>query len=237
MVPIVFENKDFIVVNKPAGMMVHPVPRGKHKEETLTDILLGKYPELAGVGDKPAERPGVVHRLDRDTSGVLVVARTQSFFEYLKHSFQKSEVKKTYLALVWGRLPQEGSIDVPIGLKSGTTKRSTQARSMKMVKEAVTEYKTLERFEYEGDEYSFVQLSPKTGRTHQLRVHLLSVHHAIVGDQIYGRRANPWRLARQFLHAESVEFSLSDGRRVRFETNLPEDLSNILKELRAHGKM
>lgn len=232
MVPIIFEDKDFIVVMKPAGLMVHPVPRGRHKEETLTDILLEKYPELKEVGDKPAERPGVVHRLDRDTSGVLVIARTQQFFEYLKHQFQKSEVKKTYLALVWGRLPQEGSIDVPIGLKSGTTKRSTQARSMKMVKEAVTEYKTLQRFEYEGEEYSFVQLSPKTGRTHQLRVHLLSVHHPIVGDQIYGRRSNPWGLARQFLHAESIEFSLPDGRRVRFAADLPEELEAIIGSLR-----
>lgn len=231
-VDVIFEDKDMIVVSKPAGLMVHPVPRGRRREETLTDIMLKQYPELGSVGDKPEERPGVVHRLDRDTSGVLVLARTQSFFEYAKWLFQKGGVKKTYLALVLGRLPQEGIIDTPIGLKSGTTRRSTRARNMKMLKEAVTEYATLRRFEREGEEFSFVRLYPKTGRTHQLRVHLLHVHHPIVGDQVYGRRANPWGLTRQFLHAESIEFSLSDGRRVRFEADLPEGLRMILDDLR-----
>lgn len=231
-VSVIFEDKDVIAVNKPAGLIVHPVPRGKHREETLTDILLPKYPEIGKVGDKPEQRPGVVHRLDRDTSGVIVLARNQAFFEYLKKRFQASEVKKSYLALAWGRLPQEGVIDTPIGLKSGTTKRSTRARKMKMVKEAVTEYATLERFEREGDEFSFVRLHPRTGRTHQLRVHLLSVHHPIVGDQQYGRRKNPWDLTRQFLHAASIEFPMPDGRRVRFEADLPEELEAILEDLR-----
>ena len=237
-IAVIFEDKDFLVVNKPAGLMVHPVParaggpNGMRFEETLTDMLLPKYPELADVGDKPAERPGVVHRLDRDTSDVLVLARRQAFFEYLKKQFQESKVKKTYLALAWGRLPQEGTIDVPIGLKPGTTKRSTRGKAMKMVKEAVTEYRTLERFTFEGEEFSFVRLFPKTGRTHQLRVHLLNTHHPVVGDQLYGKRKNPWDLGRQFLHAESIEFSLPDGRRVRFEAELPEELQRILNGLR-----
>lgn len=237
MVPVIFEDKDFLVVAKPAGLMVHPVPAraGTRREETLTDILLPKYPELAGVGDKPAERPGVVHRLDRDTSGVLVLARTQAFFEWMKKQFQGGDVKKTYLALAWGRLPQEGRIDVPIGLKAGTTKRSTRARAMKMVKEALTEYRTLERFERDHEEFSFVRLFPRTGRTHQLRVHLLAVHHPVVGDPVYGARKNPWNLARQFLHAESIEFGLPSGKRVRFEADLPEELELILEDLRSDG--
>lgn len=240
----ILETPDFVAISKPAGVLVHAVrgpvggrkPRVERPRETtgtVVDWIRTHYPDALGAGDDPAERPGIVHRLDKDTSGVLVIARTQPFFEYLKALFQKHEVRKTYLALVWGRTPANGTIDKPIGLKPGTVKHSTVARKMKMVKEAVTEYTTVWTKEYgsaEG-EYSLVRLAPKTGRTHQLRVHMASIGHPIVGDTLYSTRTNPWGLTRQFLHAESIEFSSENGKRVRIASDLPQELAAIIKKL------
>ena len=230
-VPVILEEKDFVVLNKPAGMLVHS-PRGLHSDDsTIADFVALKYPETKGVGDNPAERPGIIHRLDKDTSGVMVVARTNDFFEHLKKCFQNSEVKQTYSALVFGRVPLKGIINAPIGLKSGSVRHSTRARNMKMVKSAVTEYSTSARFVFAGEDFSLLEVTPRTGRTHQIRVHFLGINHPVVGDQMYGKRNNPWGLKRQFLHAESIEFPLSDGKRFRVEADLPDDLSKILKEL------
>jgi len=230
---IVLEEPDFVIVNKPVGILVHDSAHHPSDEITMVDLLRKKYPEINTVGDEPRFRPGIVHRLDRDTSGVLVVARTQEFFSYMKHLLQNRIAKKTYIALVHGAFDRNaGVINMPIGLKPGTTKRSTRARNMKMVKPAITEYKVVEQFEYEGEKFSLVELFPKTGRTHQLRVHLASVNHAIVGDQMYGRRKNPWNLSRQFLHADSIEFELPSGKRICASADLPDDLANILKDLR-----
>ncbi len=223
---IVHEEKDFVVVNKPAGILTH---RTLHSfEPALADEAVEGYPEMAKVGDLSDLRPGVVHRLDKDTSGVIVFARNQKFFEYLKKCFQAGEVKKTYLALVWGVAPERGIIDVPIGLKSGTTKRSVLARNMKMVKSAVTEYKTLKHFTFGADEFSLVKIFPKTGRTHQIRVHFLHIHHPVVGDPLYGKKKNPFGLARQFLHADTIEFPLPEGRRIALSADLPHDLEAVL---------
>jgi len=230
---IVLEEPDFVIVNKPIGILVHGSSHHPSDEITMVDLLRKKYPEINTVGDEPQFRPGIVHRLDRDTSGVLVVARTQEFFSYMKDLLQNRIAQKTYIALVHGAFERKnGVIDMPIGLKPGTTKRSTRARNMKMIKPAITEYKTVEQFEYEGERFSLVELFPKTGRTHQLRVHLASVNHAIVGDQMYGRKENPWGLSRQFLHADSIEFELPSGKRIRASADLPEDLADVLKKLR-----
>ena len=180
------------------------------------------------MGDAPQIRPGIVHRLDKDTSGVLIAARNQKFFDYLKNLFQNHEVKKTYLALVWGELKSGGVIEKPIGLKPGTVKRSVRARNMKMIKEAVTEYKPLNFLGKNGEKFTLVKLMPKTGRTHQLRVHMASINHPVVGDSLYGPKTNPWNLNRQFLHAESVEFTSAEGKRVKIEAGLPEELQKIL---------
>ncbi len=236
---IIHEDSDFVVVNKPAGVLTH---RTSHSfEPALADEAVEGYPEMAGVGDLPELRPGVVHRLDKDTSGVVVFARNQKFFEYLKGCFKEGKVKKTYLALVWGRTPDRGTIDAPIGLKSGSTRRSVLppsqgygragARNMKMVKPARTEYQTERHFSYEGEEFSLVKLFPKTGRTHQLRVHLLHIHHPVVGDPLYGKRKNPFGLARQFLHADTIEFPIPGGKRASFGADLPTDLEAVLKVL------
>lgn len=229
MPSIIYEDKDFIAINKPAGLLVHKTAVGV--EETLTDWLLKKYPEIKNVGDDPESRPGIVHRLDKDTSGVILIARNQKFFEYLKNLFKTRQVKKTYSALVYGKLePKIGVIEKPIGLKSGSLKRTVRiGEKVKMVKEAMTEYKVKKYLRLNNEDFSLVELFPKTGRTHQLRIHMASVSHPIVGDQLYGRKDIPLDLKRQFLHAESVEFSLPEGRRIKIEAELPKDLAIILK--------
>ncbi|HTY39889.1 MAG TPA: RluA family pseudouridine synthase, partial [Candidatus Paceibacterota bacterium] len=188
---VIFEDKDILVIDKPAGLLVHPVKRtgGQWgKEPTVVSWALRRWPALANVGDAPAERPGIVHRLDRDTSGVMVIAKTQRMFEYLKGLFQRHEIKKTYLALVVGRpAKRQDVIDAPLGIVAGTTKRSV--RSEKMAKPARTEYLVQRVFpDNAAGAVSLLEIRPQTGRTHQIRVHLASIGHPVVGDRIYGRR-------------------------------------------------
>lgn len=224
----IIEESEFIVLDKPAGVLIHPVLEGADQTGTVTGWLLEHYPEVKTVGDKPTVRPGIVHRLDKGTSGVLLVCRTQAFFDYMKTQFQTHTVRKSYLALVYGVPKSDGVIDRPIGLRSGSIRRSVSAKKMKMIKPAVTEYKTLQTFDYEGEKYSLVRLIPKTGRTHQLRVHMASIGCPVVGDPLYGREKNTLGLARQFLHAERMEFTTPDGRRIHAETKLPAELKTIL---------
>jgi 23S rRNA pseudouridine1911/1915/1917 synthase len=236
MVEPIHVAKDFVAYNKPAGMLVHGVQGVSSGGATLADIAVAAFPEVKKVGDDPELRPGIVHRLDKGTSGVIIVARTQPFFEFLKRQFQTHQVRKTYRALVTGRLLGKGVIDTPIGLKPGTVKRSTMARNMKMVKDAVTEYRVEKAYQKEGFGnravyYSLVEVMPKTGRTHQIRVHLASIGHPIVGDTLYGAKTNPLGLTRQFLHAEAIEFSTPQGNRLRIEAELPEELQAALTVL------
>ncbi|MBI2591819.1 MAG: RluA family pseudouridine synthase [Candidatus Brennerbacteria bacterium] len=228
MPSIIYETDDFVAVNKPAGLLVHKTAASE--EETLVEWLLKKYPEIKTVGDDPENRPGIVHRLDKDTSGVILIARNQKFFEYLKNLFKTHQIKKTYLALVYGKLePLTGVIEKPIALKSGTIKRTAHlGGKVRMVKEAITEYKVKKYLRLNSQDFSLVELFPKTGRTHQLRVHMASISHPIVGDRLYGRKNVNFDLERQFLHAESIEFSLPEGRRIKIEAELPLDLMKIL---------
>lgn len=227
-IEVVYEDKNFIAVNKPAGVLVHQVYDIKHKEQTLVDWLLQKYPEIKNVGDAPKIRPGIVHRLDKDTSGIIIIARNQEYFDYLKNLFQKHRIKKTYLALVYGKLKlKKGIIDKPISLKSGTTKRTIWKG--KMEKEAITEYEVLKSFKFLRESvFTLVRVEPKTGRTHQIRIHLSSIGCPIVGDFLYGPKRNVLNLNRQFLHAESLEFNSEDGKRIKIEADLPEDLQKII---------
>jgi 23S rRNA pseudouridine1911/1915/1917 synthase len=239
MVLVIYEDENFIAVDKPAGLLVHKTPNSK--ELTLVDWLVERYPEIKNVGDDPKLRPGIVHRLDKDTSGILIVARTQRFFSYFKELFQKHEIKKTYLALVHGELkPRQGIIEKAISLKLGTVCRTIYKG--KLEKPAVTEYRLLKFFQYNqyntlsaiADKvlyFSLVELIPKTGRTHQLRVHLASIGHPVAGDRLYGRQENPWNLKRQFLHAQSIEFSLPNRSRIKIEADLPDDLQEIIDSL------
>ncbi len=245
---LIFENSDFVAIDKPAGLMVHAarVNEGRHpsrgrlrgdeekgKEPTLVDWLLARYPEMKTVGDDPETRPGIVHRLDKATSGVMVVARTQGAFERLKRLFQEHRMRKTYFALVRG-VPKnkKGTIDAPIGITTGSLRRSIH--SSKMAKPAVTDY---EAVKVSGDrQYALLRVRPKTGRTHQIRVHLAGIGHPIVGDPLYGgrrgRRAVRGEGAppRLMLHAASLAFTDADGGHYEFEAPLPPEFSVIHRE-------
>ena len=242
---IIFENDDFVVVDKPAGLMVHAVKvnatrvRNAHEqrphEPTLTEWLVARWPAIAAVGDDPVLRPGIVHRLDKGTSGVMVVAKTQASFEALKALFQSHEMRKTYAAFVFG-IPKEekGTIDRPIGIKNGTLKRSVHATTM--AKEAITEYEVKKKFPMPDakpqEGFALLDVHPKTGRTHQIRVHLASIGHPIVGDPLYGPRraaeAAGLSAPRLMLHAESLEFSDGAGNRFMFEAPLPPDFIEVI---------
>ncbi len=244
MIEVIYEAPEFLVINKPAGVLVHQTAHlADGEEETIVDWILKRYPEILGVGDKsPGSktlplRPGIVHRLDKETSGVLLIAKTQGAFEELKSLFQTGGIKKSYKALLWGELRGRGVIDKPIGLKPGTVRRSVTAKNMKMIKSAETKYESLEVFKKDKDLFSLVAVFPKTGRTHQIRVHFQSIHHPLVGDLFYGFKKNPWNLKRQFLHAESLEFTWGqDGHKIRVEADLPEELKRILTDLEGHKK-
>jgi 23S rRNA pseudouridine1911/1915/1917 synthase len=266
---VLYEDKDFLAVYKPANLLVHATINSK--EPTLVDWLVKKYPEIRNVGDPPAGgqasqiRPGIVHRLDKDTSGVILIARNQKYFEYLKNLFQTRQIRKNYLALVWGEVhpvrngvsngvkPKSGVIEKPIALKSGSIKRTVWEG--KMEKQAITEYQVLKYFTItnsydrksllyfshprksasnprQSATFSLLKVFPKTGRTHQIRVHLASIGHPVVGDSLYGKKENPFGLKRLFLHAESLEFSPAEGKRIKVEAELPEDLKNALKKLK-----
>jgi 23S rRNA pseudouridine1911/1915/1917 synthase len=235
---IIFENHDFVVVNKPAGLMVHAarvsskrrdaarrVDEARATEPTLVDWLRVRYPGVKNVGDDPALRPGIVHRLDKATSGVMIVAKTQASFERLKKLFQEHRMRKTYFALVSG-VPKnkKGTIDAPIGIKNGTLKRSVH--SSKMAKSAVTEYSVVKKIgEDNREQYALLKVTPKTGRTHQIRVHLASIGHPVVGDALYGRRAKADSASRLMLHAAALEFSDGTGSHFAFEAPLPPEFS------------
>lgn len=233
-IEIIYKNEEFLAINKPAGLLMHQTVFSTKKEPTLVDFLLKNFPEVKNVGDDPINRPGIVHRLDKDTSGVILIARNQRYFEYLKNLFQKHQIKKTYLALVCGKLKKEkGVIESAISLKPGTTKRTIHKG--KMTKDAVTEYEVIKIFELINEKgnakyFSLVKVMPKTGRTHQIRVHLASIGNPIVGDTMYGPKENSLNLKRQFLHAESIEFNIDEKNKIKIEADLPEDLKETLTQ-------
>lgn len=238
MIFLIYETRDFVAVNKPAGVLVHSIKSQKVQTElTLVDWVLERYPEVKNVGDDPESRPGIVHRLDRDTSGVILICRNQKFFEYLKNLFKTHQIKKIYLALVWGKLePKTGIIKTPIGIKTGTLKRTVWQKRAKDFKEAVTEYRVKKYFHRMGQDFSLVELTPKTGRTHQIRIHLASLNHPVAGDNLYGfKKLSLDKLGidlnRQFLHAVSLEFSPAAGHRIKIEAELPEELKRIIDTL------
>jgi len=223
---IIYEDAERLVIEKPFGLLVHPT---KHKEKlTLVDWLLKTHPETKGVGEDPT-RPGIVHRLDRDTGGLMVIAKTQHSFEYLKNLFSTREIHKKYLALVWGLIKNDtGIIDKPIGMLRGVPKRTTHSTGK--TREAITEYVVKTRYPHTN--MTLVELSPKTGRTHQLRVHMASISHNIVGDKLYGRKRAqpPFELHHQFLFAYSLDIPTEQGP-LHFEIELPENLKTLIKSL------
>jgi len=233
---IIYENTNLLAVNKPPGILVHTTtPKRADIEETLTGWVLKQYPQLINVGDSPT-RPGIVHRLDKDTSGIMLIAKNQKTFDHLKSQFQNRLVNKTYRAICFGNPKHEGGvIEGTISLKPGTTKRTVYKG--KMPKEAVTEYKVLERFE----NASLLEIYPKTGRTHQVRVHLASINHPVLGDKLYSSKTSKKifipKMERQMLHAHSIEFETLKGKKMMLIADEPEDFKLVLQYLRKTPKL
>ena len=233
---ILYEDADLLVVDKPAGLTVHPaggLPAGQAgvRRGTLATALLAHRPELAGVGGP--ERPGIVHRLDRDTSGLLVVAKNEAARAALALQWKERQVEKGYLALVHGRLePPQGVIDAPIGRDLRHRQRMAVVEGGRAARTAYRVQRYLRGGPSDRDAYSLVEVTPSTGRTHQIRVHFAALGHPLVGDRVYGRPSAVLR--RQFLHAHRLAFRHPvDGRLLEFESPLPEDLKEALERLGA----
>jgi len=236
--PIVYQDKDLIVVDKPAGMVVHPA--AGHESGTLVNALLHHVDDLSGIGGE--KRPGIVHRLDKGTSGLMVVAKHDRSHEELARQFAQREVEKEYLALAWGEVIAGRRIDAPIGRDPKNRKKmasdSNESNRVRRTRAAVTRVVRAEHF---GRVLTLVQVAIHTGRTHQIRVHLSAIGHPIVGDALYGgvHRRVPGdiravtRLDRPFLHSARLVFTHpEDGRRMEFLSAMPADLETILEELR-----
>ena len=235
--PIIFQDKDVIVVDKPAGMVVHPA--AGHSSGTLVNALLHHVDDLSGIGGE--KRPGIVHRLDRGTSGLMVVAKNDAAHEELSRQFHDREVEKEYIALVWGEVQAGRRIDAPIGRDPNNRKKmSAKARRSR---EAVTRIVKAEKF---GVVLTLAHIAIHTGRTHQIRVHLSAIGHPIVGDPLYGgvHRRVPGdlravtHLTRPFLHAARLVFTHpTEKRRMEFMSPLPQDLQQVLDDLteQIHG--
>ena len=220
-VEIVYEDADVIVVNKPAGLTVHPAPG--HAQHTLVNALLAHSPDLAAFSD--TLRPGIVHRLDKDTSGLMLIARHAAAQENLIGQFKEHSIQKSYLALVKGKVePARGVIEAPIGRDPAHRKRMAVVSTGK---ESVTSFTVREHM---GD-YTLLDVSIETGRTHQIRVHLAAIGYPVAGDSVYGIRVK--FLGRQFLHAWRLGFILpASGRYREFTCELPSDLQVALDYLR-----
>jgi 23S rRNA pseudouridine1911/1915/1917 synthase len=234
--PILYQDADLVVVNKPAGMVVHPA--AGHESGTLVNALIHHVDDLSGIGGE--KRPGIVHRLDRGTSGLMVVAKNDRSHEELARQFHDREVEKEYIALVWGVVQAGRRIDAPIGRDPGDRKKmSARARRSR---EAVTRIVAAEHLH---PAVTLARVAIHTGRTHQIRVHLSAIGHPVVGDPLYGgvHRRVPGdlraltRLQRPFLHSTRLVFTHpSDGRRMEFTAEVPDDLQQAIDELRGDDR-
>jgi 23S rRNA pseudouridine1911/1915/1917 synthase len=247
-IKILFEDKNLFVINKPAGISVHG--DGKTNRVTLADWILEKYPKLKKVGEPffvetkggkkiQIYRPGIVHRLDRETSGVLLVAKDQKTFIFLKEQFQNHKIKKVYNAFVYGLVSdpkaslltsKRGVVDVPIGRSPKDIRMWTAGRGAKEpLREARTEYLILKSFKEKGENFSYLEVYPKTGRTHQIRVHLRYINHPIVSDPLYrGTKKEALGMKRLSLHAKSLTFELPNGEIKTIEAPYPTDFKKII---------
>jgi 23S rRNA pseudouridine1911/1915/1917 synthase len=224
---VVYEEEEFAVINKPAGLIVHAA----HNEPSVVSWLVRRYPECGTVGDDSAERPGIVHRLDKETSGVMLVCRTQAAFEHFKKAFQEKKVRKTYLAVVYGA-PKEraGIIDKPIGISAnGSLRRTTFVSRAKKIQSAVTRYAVLKTIEKNGITLSLVRAEPVTGRTHQIRVHLAALGCPIAGDKMYGPKKQAIALPRHALHADTIECITRAGAPIAVAADMPRDMAALLE--------
>ena len=223
---IIYEDNDIIVINKSPGIVVHPA--AGNADGTLVNALLHHCSDLSGIGGKI--RPGVVHRLDKDTSGLIVFAKTNEAHLNLSRQIKDREVKKTYLALVHGRMKKDsGIIDAPLGRHPVHRKKMAVIRSANLKKrEALTHYMAVKKFK----DYTLVELDLKTGRTHQIRVHLSYIGYPIVGDRTYSRKKDDLGASRQMLHASRLGFNHPiTGKYMEFKAEMPGDMEKVLEAL------
>ena len=232
-IEVIYEDDDVLVINKPAGMLVHASGRGARTDEkTVVDFLVARAPKARGVGEEalhqdgePIDRSGVVHRLDRDTSGVMVLAKTQEAFGHLKAQFHDRQAKKEYRAFVYGTLKEKwGTIDRPIGRNARDFRlRSAQRGAKGELRPSITNWEVLAQ----NERFAYLKLTPKTGRMHQIRVHLKAIGKPVVGDVLYAsdndRAAGSLGFDRLALHAYALEIALPNGEQKRFEAPLPKE--------------
>ncbi|MBU2540253.1 RluA family pseudouridine synthase [Patescibacteria group bacterium] len=238
----IYEDDNILVINKPAGLVVFP--EGQTKNGTLIDLLIEKYPRLKNVGEPP--RYGIVHRLDKDTSGILLVAKTDEALIFFQKQFKTRKIEKKYIALVSGVIKEnQGVIETLIG-RAPKDRMKQKAffigePGSEGKREAITEYKTIARLRSNGatarqdrfQNYTLLEVAPKTGRKHQIRCHLAHIQHPIVGDKMYGFKGQPTpkELTRHFLHASYLKFQLLNGKIIEMKSELPEELINVIKIL------
>jgi len=253
-IKILYEDSNILAIDKPSGISVHP--DGRSKEKTITDWVLKNYPKMKNVGEPMGDipRPGVVHRLDKDTSGVLLLAKNQKAHEFLKNQFQERTIKKTYVAIVSGWFKDDhGVINKPIGRSPSDFRRWLCGRGARgTLREAITEYKVLKRFEAKTsqnfsfsslprvrvgshkdknlEKFSLLEIKPKTGRTHQIRVHMKFLNHPVVCDSLYNPTGPcPKEISRMALHAKSIELKNLKGETIKIESPIPLQFKKVVK--------
>ena len=224
---IVYEDDDMMVIDKPAGLVVHPAPG--HASHTIVNAVLAHTPEMLSLGSD-AMRPGIVHRLDKDTSGLLVVAKHEHALRYLSGQFKERTAEKTYIALLRGHLvPNQGEVDAPIGRDPRHRQRMAIVTGGRAAR---TGYHVQRYLNGPGGEYTLIEALLHTGRTHQIRVHFSSIGHPVAGDPVYGQHMPPLGLSRQFLHAARLRLRLPSTHELRdFASPLPPDLAAFLSTL------
>ncbi len=243
---LLFENKNYVIINKPAGLVVHY--DGKTAEPNVTDWVLKKYPRTADVGEpinlsngEVIKRPGIVHRIDRDTSGAMVIALNQPAFLHLKAHFQEREVEKTYHAFVYGVVKKDADvIDRPIGRSRKDFRMwSAQRFARGELREAITDYRVLARGQVPGDGraseegVTFLEAKPHTGRTHQIRVHLKAINHPVVCDKLYAPKRPPMLgFTRLALHARAIKFKDALGAEISATAPYPKDFANAIEAIK-----
>jgi len=221
-VDIIYQDDDLLATNKPAGIVVHA---DDHHDSGFLEVVQQQFPQA-----------DFLHRLDKDTSGVLLFSKNPEGHEHYKDLFRDREIQKTYLALLVGNIKNEtGSVVLPIGRSSSDPRKRVVNGKKGLLREAHTDYKVIEHF---GEKYSLVELYPKTGRTHQIRVHMTSIGHPVACDELYGgkRYQCPDGAERQLLHARAIEFTDRNGERRKIEAEEPQDFENTLKSLRMADK-
>lgn len=231
-IKVLYEDSNVLVIDKPSGISVHP--DGRSKEKTITDWVIKNYPKMKNVGEPMGEidRPGIVHRLDKGTSGVLLLAKNQKAFEFLKSQFVNREIKKIYNVIVSGNIKNDhGVIDKAIGRSPNDFRRYLCGRGARgTLREAITEYKVINRFINRKNKFTYLEIKPKTGRTHQIRVHMKFLNHPVVCDSLYNPAGPcPKGISRLALHAKSIEFKDLKGKIVKVESSIPLEFKKVVK--------